>query len=69
MKNTEKVVDMIILKRKEKGLSRIELSKKCGLSPNYFASLENGFVSPGLKTLFTIMRILEIDINDIKDDI
>lgn len=52
------------MKEKRKGmrLTQVEFSKLCGLSSNYYASIENGRNSPGLDALTSIAENLGVSL-------
>jgi len=49
-------------KRKEKNLTQVELSKACGISINYYSSIENGRNSPSLDVLNSIAKNLGVSL-------
>jgi transcriptional regulator with XRE-family HTH domain len=49
--------------RKQKKLRQNELAKLAGISNTYLSDIEVGRTNPSLKTLISIARVLEVDIN------
>ena len=49
-------------KRKEKNMTQVELSKACGISFNYYSSIENGRNSPSLDVLNGIAKNLGVSL-------
>ena len=51
--------------RDKMNLTRDELAELVGKSPRYIASIENSDKKPSFNTLFTLIRALGVDANDI----
>lgn len=54
--------------RREKKLTQQEFSRLCGISVNYYSSIETGKNSPSLETLTTIAKCLDISLVNLLDD-
>ena len=48
--------------RKEKGLSQIELAKKCNVPQSTIGRIENHSMNPSIDTLINILDVLNIEI-------
>lgn len=59
-KSTEKVLQNIVAKRKELGISQWELSEKLNLSNNGYFKVESGKTKLDLKRLLRIAEVLEV---------
>ena len=57
-----KVLGELIKLRKEKGFSQVELAEKSGNKQQAISRIENKENSPTLKTLCTILDVLDYDI-------
>ena len=67
MNNTAReLIDKIKTIRKEKGLSQIELAKKCNVPQSTIGRIENHSMNPSLDTLIIILDVLNIEI-ELKD--
>ncbi len=59
---TQKVINLIVKRRKEIGISQTKLANRCGLPQSAVARIENHKLNPRLDTLVKILTILEVDI-------
>jgi len=57
-----RVLGELAMLRKEKGLSQSELAKKAGFKQQVISRIENKENSPSLKTLCSILDVLDYDI-------
>ena len=57
-----KVIGQLVKLRKEKGLSQVELAQQSGNKQQVISRIENKENSPTLKTLCSILDVLEYDI-------
>lgn len=63
MNNTAReLIDKIKTIRKEKGLSQIELAKKCNVPQSTIGRIENHSMNPSIDTLINILDVLNIEI-------
>jgi len=63
MNNTAReLIDKIKIIRKEKGLSQIELAKKCNVPQSTIGRIENHSMNPSIDTLINILDVLNIEI-------
>lgn len=53
----------MLMYRKEKKLSTVELAKKCGISRSYITLMENGKRLPGKKVIPKIANALDLKTN------
>ena len=53
--------------RLNKGLTQQDISSKAELNVNYYAKIERGEVTPSLKTLQKIVKVLGVKSSDILD--
>jgi transcriptional regulator with XRE-family HTH domain len=49
--------------RKAKDLTQREVSRRIGVSPNFYSRIERGDVVPSLAALWLLTRLLDIDVN------
>jgi transcriptional regulator with XRE-family HTH domain len=63
----EAIGQRIVFLRKRKGLSQVELAKKCGKKPQSLERVENGKINPSVKFLLSIALGLEISLNELLD--
>lgn len=63
MNNTAReLIDKIKIIRKEKGLSQIELAKKCNVPQSTIGRIENHSMNPSIDTLINILDVLNLEI-------
>lgn len=62
------VGEKIVKIRKEKGLSQIELAKKCNILYQTLGKYERGLLNPKLETIKKIAKALEIPYTQLIDD-
>ena len=63
MNQTEyRLLDELIKLRKDKGLSQSDLAAKSGNKQQAISRIENKLISPTLKTICTILDVLDYDI-------
>lgn len=63
MNNTAReLIDKIKTIRKEKGLSQIELAKKCNVPQSTIGRIENHSMNPSIDTLINILDVLNLEI-------
>lgn len=46
--------------RKDRRLTQEEVAEKVNITPNYYARIERGEVSPSLETLKDLMKLLKV---------
>ena len=61
----QKIGDFIRVKRKEKGLTQVELSEKLGVSDRAVSKWERGICCPDISLLKDLCKILDININEL----
>ena len=66
---TQKVINLIVKRRKEIGISQTKLANRCGLPQSAVARIENHKLNPRLDTLVKILTILEVDIDFVSNSV
>ena len=61
----QKIGDFIKKKRKEKGLTQIELAEKIGITDRAISKWERGICCPDISLLKDLCKILDININEL----
>lgn len=61
----QKIGDFIRVKRKEKGLTQVELSEKLGVSDRAVSKWERGICCPDISILKDLCKILDVNINEL----
>lgn len=61
----QKIGDFIKKKRKEKGLTQVELAEKIGITDRAISKWERGICCPDISLLKDLCKILDIDINEL----
>lgn len=64
-KRKEHISGVIKAKRKEKGLTQVQLAKKSGLPQSHISRLERAAHSPSFKTLEKVAKALGVSVGDI----
>ena len=54
-------------RRKEKGLTQIQVAQKAGVYVNTYAKIERGEQEPSFPTVKKLAKALDIDLSDIAD--
>ena len=60
---------VLYYKRKEYNITQEKMSEKCCLSLRQYIDLENGKRLPKIQTLFNIIILCNLDVNDIISDL
>lgn len=60
--NKKEIGSRMRKKRKEKSMTQVHFAKSCGISTNYYSSIENGKNSPSLDTLTVIAKELDVSL-------
>lgn len=55
--------------RKDKGLTQIELAKKCNISQQSISKIEKGIITPSLTVAFQLSQVLNCSIDELFKDI
>lgn len=63
----KEIGNLIKQARSRKNLTQKSLADKCLISRNYISDIENGRYSPSVETLVNISKILNINLNLIKN--
>ncbi len=51
--------------REQKKLTQVDVAKKAGITPSYYARIERGEEQPSLSTIKTLVIILDVKAGDI----
>lgn len=63
--NIDKIGKNLKKARQKKELTQVEVSRKVGIHPNYYAKIERGEIQPALDTLEKIFKVLGVRSSDI----
>lgn len=63
--NIEKIGKNLKKARQKKELTQVEVARKVGIHPNYYAKIERGEIQPALDTLEKIFKVLGVRSSDI----